>query len=106
MDQEKRKSIMEWCTPYNVTKVRSFMGLIGYYCLFIYNFSKIVHPIMILQTKGIKFQWTPKCEANFEQLKYFLKHAPIFRIVDPKKDFMVCTNACKEGISGVLMQEG
>jgi hypothetical protein len=28
------------------------------------------------------------------------------KIADPNKEFLVCTNACKEGIRGVLMQEG
>jgi hypothetical protein len=27
-------------------------------------------------------------------------------IADPKKDFLVCTDPCKEGLRGVLMQEG
>jgi hypothetical protein len=28
------------------------------------------------------------------------------KIVDPNKDFLVCTDACKEGLRGVLMKEG
>ena len=31
---------------------------------------------------------------------------PILKIVDPNKEYVVCTNACKEGIGGVLMYEG
>jgi hypothetical protein len=30
----------------------------------------------------------------------------VLKIVDPNKDFLVCTYACKEGLGGVLMQEG
>ena len=29
----------------------------------------------------------------------------ILRIVAPNKDFVVCTNACKEGLGGILMCE-
>jgi hypothetical protein len=32
--------------------------------------------------------------------------APILRIVDPNEDFIVCTDACKEGLGGVLSQNG
>jgi hypothetical protein len=39
-------------------------------------------------------------------LKHLLTHAPILKIVDPEADFLVCTDACKEGLGGVLMQEG
>jgi hypothetical protein len=31
VDLEKIKAIMDWPTPKNVTDVRSFMGLAGYY---------------------------------------------------------------------------
>jgi hypothetical protein len=30
----------------------------------------------------------------------------VLKIPDPDNDFLVCTDACKEGIRGVLMQEG
>jgi hypothetical protein len=39
-------------------------------------------------------------------LKILLTSAPILRIVDPDEDFMVCTDACKEGLGGVLSQNG
>jgi hypothetical protein len=39
-------------------------------------------------------------------MKYLLTNAHVLNIVDPKKDFIVCTYDCKEGIGGVLMQEG
>ena len=32
--------------------------------------------------------------------------APILKIIDPHKDFAVCTDACNEGLGGVLTQEG
>jgi hypothetical protein len=38
VDPSKIKSIEEWPTPRNVTKVRSFMGLSGYYRRFIEGF--------------------------------------------------------------------
>jgi hypothetical protein len=39
-------------------------------------------------------------------LKQLLTNAPILRIVDPNEDFIVCTDACKEGIGGFLRQNG
>jgi hypothetical protein len=39
-------------------------------------------------------------------LKSLLTSAPILRIVDPNEDFIVCTDACKEGLGGVLSQNG
>jgi hypothetical protein len=71
------------------------MGLVGYYRSFIEGFSRIAHLITSLQKKGVKFEWTSKCETKFQHLKILLTSAPILKIVDPYEDFIVCTNACK-----------
>ena len=55
VNTSKIEAIKEWPTPKNVTEVRSFMGLDGYYRKFIEGFSRIVHPITALQKKGVKF---------------------------------------------------
>ena len=59
-------------TPRNVTDVIYFMGLVGYYRRFIKGFSKVAHAITSLQEKGIKFEWTSKCEESFQGLKNLL----------------------------------
>jgi hypothetical protein len=81
VDPEKIKAIEGWPTPRNVSKVRSFMGLVGYYRRFIEGFSNIAHPITSLQKKGVRFEWTQDCERSFQHLKQLLKSAPILRII-------------------------
>ena len=58
VDLDKIKAITEWSVVKNVTNMRSFMGIIGYYQKFIEGFSKISHPITSLQKKGKKFDCT------------------------------------------------
>jgi hypothetical protein len=58
-----------------------------------------------LQKKGVKFEWTSKCEESFQQLKYILNSVPILNIVDPNEYFVVCIDACKEGLDGVLTKK-
>jgi hypothetical protein len=106
VDPEKIEDIRELSTPKNVTEVRSFMDLVGYYRRFIRGFSKIENPITSLQRKGMKFQWTSDYERIFQHLKQLLTSSPILRIADPNKDFIVCTDACNEGLGGVLSQNG
>jgi hypothetical protein len=106
VDPDKIRSIMEWATPKDVSDIRSFMGLEGYYRRFIKGFSKIGCLITALQKKGKKFLWTQQCEERFQTLKHLLTHAPVLKIADPEADFLVCIDACKEGIRGVLMQKG
>lgn len=104
--QEKIWPIMEWVDPKSVDEVRSFTGLIGYYRRFIRNFSQISYPITSLKRKAKKFEWTEECEARFKKLKQLLTHAPLLKIVDLEKEFVVCTYAFERGLGGVLMQDG
>ena len=85
VDPEKIEAIMNWPTPRDVTDVISFMGLVGYYRRFIEGLSKISHSINSLQKKGIKFEWTLRCEEGFQQLKNLLTSAPIFKLQAQKK---------------------
>ena len=65
-----------------------------------------MNPITYLQKKGKIFVWNQKCEESFNKLKELLTTASLLKITDPKKDFVVCTDACNEGLGGVLTQEG
>jgi hypothetical protein len=106
VDPEKVGAIREWSVPRNVVEFRSFMGLVGYYIRFIIGFLRIAHCITSLQRKEKKFHWTEECEKSFQRLKHLLTSTPILRIADPNMDFVVCTDACKEGLGGVLSQDG
>jgi hypothetical protein len=106
VDLAKVKAIMEWPVPTNVLEVRSFMGLAGYYQRFVKGFSNIANPITELQKKNKKFVWTEKCVEAFRRLKELLTTSPILKVPDMDADFLVCTDASKEGLGGVLMQDG
>ena len=57
-----------------------------------------------LKIKENKFLWTTKCEESFQKIKQFLMTAPILWMADPNGDFIVCIDASKEGLGGVLLQ--
>jgi hypothetical protein len=52
VDPDKIKAIMDFPTPKDVSDIKSFMGLEGYYRIFIKGFSKIGFPITSLEEKG------------------------------------------------------
>ena len=56
VDPEKIQTIEYWLVPKNVTNVRSFMGITGYYRRFIEGFYRIANPITSWK-KGKKFDW-------------------------------------------------
>ena len=102
----KVKAIMEWPVPKNAHEVRRFMGIVGYYQRFVEGFSKIVRPITTLQRKGVRYEWTEECDSAFIELKRLLTSAPILRVPDMEKDFTVYTDASKQGLGAVLVQDG
>ena len=70
------------------------------------DLSRIANPIMELQKKNKKFVWTEKCAEAFKRLKELLTTTPILKVPDMDADFLVCTDASKEGLGRVLMQDG
>ena len=61
VDPEKVEAVSNWQQPTNVSEIRSFLGLAGYYQRFIEGFSKIARPMTELLKKEKKFTWTESC---------------------------------------------
>jgi hypothetical protein len=106
IDPSKVKDILSWKTPQNVSDIRSFLGLVGYYKRFIERFSKISKPMTELLAKGKTFEWMPRCEAGFQELKKRLTTAPVLTIPDMEKLFSIYCDTSGQGLGCVLMQDG
>src|SRR3954466_4325744 len=105
VNPERVQAILDWTPPKNVKQVRSFLGLASYCRRFVENFSKIARPLTNLLHKGVKFQWTDKCQESFQALKDKLTSAPVLAPPDTKKDFVIYRDASRQGLGCVLMQE-
>jgi hypothetical protein len=92
--------------PTTISEIWSFLGLAGYYCRFIKDFSKIAKPMMKLLEKNKAFEWTTECQASFEELRKCLTLAPVLVLPDRTKKFDVYCDASRQGLGCVLMQEG
>ena len=57
LDPKKIEAVVNWKPPKNVLKVRSFLGLAGYYRKFVERFSKIATPLTKLTRKDVKYDW-------------------------------------------------
>jgi len=75
VDPSKVDVVSQWETPKSVTKIRSFLGLAGYYRRFIEGFSKLALPLTQLTCKGKAFVWDTQCENSFNKLKQRLTTA-------------------------------
>ena len=106
VDPRKIEVIIEWKPPRNVTEVRSFPGLAGYYKRFIKGFSMIAASMMRLLQKNVKFKWIEKCQASLEKLKAFLTKAPVLTQSTCGKESVIFSDASLNELGCVLMQEG
>jgi hypothetical protein len=59
-----------------------------------------------LLEKDKKFEWTPTCEASFQELKKRLTTALILVMPDMEKPFSIYCDASGQGLGCVLMQDG
>jgi hypothetical protein len=103
IDPSKVKDVLSWNTPQNVSDIRSFLSLAGYYRRFIEGFSKISKPMTELLAKGNTFEWTPRRETSFQELKKRLTTAPILTMPDMERPFLIYCNASGQGLGCVLM---
>jgi len=78
----------------------------GYYRRFVKDFSKIATPLTQLLRKDNKFDWTEECEASFQELKQRLVTAPILVIPEGNEGYVVYSDASRQGLGCVLMQNG
>ena len=90
----------------NVSEVRSFLGLAGYYRRFVEGFSCIPIPLTQLTHKNVKFVWTEECEKSFQELKQRLVTAPVLTIPRNLGGFVIYSDASRKGLGCVLMHHG
>ena len=93
--------------PRNKTQVRSLLGLVGYYRKFVDNFASLTAPLSNLTKNGKPdtVQWNEDLQERFEVIKSRLCNAPVLKLPDFDKDFVLRTDASDTGLGAVLLQK-
>uniref|UniRef100_A0A0G4HA46 Reverse transcriptase domain-containing protein n=1 Tax=Chromera velia CCMP2878 TaxID=1169474 RepID=A0A0G4HA46_9ALVE len=109
--QKNVKKVLEWESPKNRKKLRSFLYLCSYSRHFVAGFTKLTHPLHELlkpadkEGRPLPFQWGEEAEAIFTELKRRLTTPPILAFPDMSRPFTVKPDACKVSVGGFLTQE-
>lgn len=104
-DKSKFKAIENYPVPRNSDEARRFVAFCNYYRRFIPNFAQIAFPLNRLQRKNTAFKWDQECQNAFEQLKQQLLSPRILKLPDFQKQFILTTDASKQGCGAVLAQK-
>ena len=104
------QAIAECPPPDTYTKVKSFVGLVGHYWLFIKGFANIATPLYDLTSgenkdkKSEHLDLPTKAHEAFNRLKAACLQALILSFPDFSKPFLLETDASGKGLGAVLSQ--
>ena len=98
-------AVQDFPAPCNVTELRQFLGLASYYRRFVAQFAKIASPLHRLTGKDVRWEWTEDCQTAFSELKQRLLNSPVLVYPDFDLDFILETDASKDGLGAILSQK-
>ncbi|GBG85515.1 hypothetical protein CBR_g40154 [Chara braunii] len=105
MDDAKITVIAEWPVPTSAKQLRSFLGLTSYYSNFVQGYARYSYVLTSsLLWKNPLWFWTPLCEDAFRALKKAVTCAPVLRLPDFDRPFIVTTDTSDFAIGAVLSQ--
>ena len=105
------KVIAEMAPPKTYTEIQHFTGMTGFFQWFIKGYSKIAKPLNNLlegeasKLKAKEVELPPDALKAFEELKLRCMTVPVLVFTDFKNPFWLETDASKEGLGAVLLQE-
>ena len=103
VDPQKIEVVVNLKAPKNVSEVKSFLGLAGYYKKSVEGFSKIPAPLTKLTRKDVKYDWVDACQQSFKELKSRLTSAPVLALPNGRDGFVVYSDAYQHCLGCVLM---
>ena len=99
------ESISSFPRPHNVSSLKRFLGMVGYFREYIRNMSHRTQNLRSLLSQKASFSWSDQHEAEFQDLKSALLSKEIILFhPDWDSEFQVHTDASKIGCGAMLAQ--
>lgn len=103
----KKLEALEYERPKNVSELRRFLGLTGWFRQFIPNYAALTVSLTdALKIKNKKWwNWSEEMEEEFIKLKTTLKNCGKLLLPNYDKEFLLRTDASNNGMGAVLLQK-
>jgi len=105
VDTSKVEAMVAWPRPTNISTLREFLGLTGYYRKFVRQYDVLARPLTNL-LKKCQFIWDDNAESVFITLKQAMTTTPTLAMPNFNDSFTIEIDASGEGIGAVLSQQG
>ena len=103
---KKVEAIMKIATPTTRKQLRSFIGMVNYYCNMWPQRSHLLAPLSSLTSAKVKWTWTEECQTAFDNMKKLIAKETLLTYPNFNKVFEVHTDASKVQLGACISQEG
>jgi hypothetical protein len=104
VNPRKMEAITNFPRPTKVRDVQAFLGLIGYFRIFVRNFAERARPLYQLLKQDHPWNWSKECDDSFLAFKKMLSEAPVLAFPDFSKPLILTTDASGYATGAILSQ--
>ena len=104
IDPERIKSIEKFPAPTNVSKLRTFLGMVNFISRFIPKLCDVLHPLHNLLKNDVEWTWSTAQEDAFKRIKRMILEHNKLAIFDPNTKVTLENDASDYGLGSVLLQ--
>ena len=99
---DKVRAIQEAPKPRNMSKLKSYLGLLAYYSKFLPNLATVLAPLYGLLQQYKTWRWTRVHTRAFKQSKELLLSSQVLVHFDPNLEIRLACDASDYGVGAVL----
>ena len=102
----KTDAITSMPAPTNVSKVRTFIGMVQYFAKIIPNLAAMCKPLYHLLHATTAWCWDEQCDRSFAAIKKSLSSQPILTHYDSTRKLVLASDASNDGLGVVIAHLG
>ena len=102
---EKVAAIASMPAPTDVSGVRSFLGMTGYYRSLVRGYAELAEPLHALTRTRRAWKWGLEENRAFDALKNALTTSPVLAYPKTDQGYILYTDACDYAVGAILCQD-